>query len=77
MDNETILEVKELLKNIDYFEIYLSDNYLKNNQQLQTLKNNINNFNELYHLLCKQIFYIYKLLSFSNIIFNFSISISS
>lgn len=56
MDNDTILEVKELLKNIDYFEINLSNHILKNNQQLQTLKNNINNFNELYHLLCKQIF---------------------
>jgi len=56
MDNDTILEIKELLKNIDYFEINLSDNYLKNNQQLLTLKNNINDINELYHLLCKQIF---------------------
>jgi hypothetical protein len=56
MDNDTILEIKELLKNIDYLEINLSDNFLKNNQQLQTLKNNINNINELYHLLCKQIF---------------------
>ena len=56
MDNETILEVKELLKNIDYLEINLSDDLLKNNQQIQVLKNNLNNINELYHILCKQIF---------------------
>ncbi len=56
MDNDTILEIKELLKNIDYFEINLSNQLNKNNQQLQTLKNNINDINELYHLLCKQIF---------------------
>jgi hypothetical protein len=56
MDNDTILEIKELLKNIDYLEINLSNQFNKNNQQLLTLKNNINDINELYHLLCKQIF---------------------
>ncbi len=56
MDNETILEVKELLKNIDYLEINLSDNFFKNNQQILTLKNNLNDINELYHILCKKIF---------------------
>jgi hypothetical protein len=35
MDNETILEVKELLKNIDYFEINLSNQFNKNNQQFR------------------------------------------
>ena len=56
MDNDSILEIKELLKNIDYLEINLSNQFNKNNQQLLTLKNNINDINELYHLLCKQIF---------------------
>ena len=56
MDNDTILEVKELFKNIDYLEINLSNQFNKNNQQLLNLKNNINDINELYHLLCKQIF---------------------
>ena len=56
MDNEIMLEVKDLLKNIDYLEINLTDDFLKNNQQILTLKNNLNNINELYHLLCKQIF---------------------
>jgi len=56
MDNETILEVKELVKNIDYLEINLSNQFNNNNKQLLTLKNNINDINELYHLLCKQIF---------------------
>jgi len=56
MDNDTILEIKELLKNIDYFEINLSNQFNNNNKQLLNLKNNINNINELYHLLCKQIF---------------------
>jgi hypothetical protein len=56
MDNEIILEVKELLKHIDYLEINLSDEFKKNNQQILTLKNNLNNINELCHLLCKKIF---------------------
>jgi hypothetical protein len=56
MDNDTILEIKELFKNIDYLEINLSNQFNKNNQQLLTLKNNINYINELHHLLCKQIF---------------------
>jgi hypothetical protein len=56
MDNDTILELKELLKNIDYFEINLSNQFNNNNKQLLTLKNNINDINELYHILCKQIF---------------------
>ena len=56
MDNLTIMEIKELLKNIDYLEINLSNQFNINNQQLLTLKNNINNINELYHLLCKKIF---------------------
>jgi hypothetical protein len=56
MDNDTILEVKELFKNIDYLEINLSDEFHKNNQQIINFKNNINNINELYHLLCKKIF---------------------
>ena len=56
MDNDTILEVKELFKNIDYLEINHSDDLLKNNQQILTLKNNLNDINELYHILCKQIF---------------------
>lgn len=56
MDNLTIMEIKELLKNIDYLEINLSNQFNTNNQQLLTLKNNINNINELYHLLCKKIF---------------------
>jgi hypothetical protein len=56
MDNELIIEVKELLKNIDYLEINLSNEFNINNQQILNYKNNINNINELYHLLCKQIF---------------------
>jgi hypothetical protein len=56
MDNDVILELKELLKNIDYLEINLSDNFLKNNQQILTLKNNLNDINEIYHILCKKIF---------------------
>ena len=31
MDNDTILEVKELFKNIDYLEINLSNQFNKNN----------------------------------------------
>jgi hypothetical protein len=56
MDNDVILELKELLKNIDYLEINLSDDFLKNNQQILTLKNNLNDINEIYHILCKKIF---------------------
>jgi len=56
MDNETILELKELFKNIDYLEINLLNQFNNNNKQLLNLKNNINNINELHHLLCKQIF---------------------
>ena len=56
MDNDTILEVKELLKNIDYLEINLSNQFLKNNKQILTLKNNLNDINEIYHILCKNIF---------------------
>jgi len=56
MDNDTILELKELLKNIDYLEINLSNQFNNNNKQLSNLKNNINNINELYYALSKQIF---------------------
>ena len=56
MDNDTILEVKELFKNIDYLEINLSDKFNKNNQQIINFKNNLNNINELYHQLSKKIF---------------------
>jgi hypothetical protein len=56
MDNDTILEVKDLLKNIDYLEINLSNQFLENNKQILTLKNNLNDINEVYHILCKKIF---------------------
>jgi hypothetical protein len=56
MDNDIILEVKDLLKNIDYLEINLLNEFSENNQQILTLKNNLNDINELYHILCKKIF---------------------
>ena len=56
MDNDTILELKELLKNIDYLEINLSNEFSENNKQILTLKNNLNDINEIYHILCKKIF---------------------
>ena len=56
MDNDTILEIKELLKNIDYLEIKLNKLYLENNNRIINYKNNLNNLNELHHILCKKIY---------------------
>jgi hypothetical protein len=56
MDNDIVIEVKDLLKNIDYLEINLSNQFSENSHQILTLKNNLNDINEIYHILCKKIF---------------------
>ncbi len=56
MNNNIIIEIKNLLQKIDFMEIKLNEMNKENKKKITLYKDNLDQINELYHNLCQKIY---------------------